>query len=416
MTFVGCGSGTVSTTVQSTTVNTETTTNETTTAEALSTVTTTNQINEIEGIDLNNLEYVRWFGRTLYNDTENLKYFYFTASGFEAAFYGTELKVILKASNYELNKQAYLVVFLDGEEDPTKAETLVLDEEEKEYTLASGLELGLHSVKLLKRSEASDSVVALKKVSTDGHFTEVSEPKNFKIQFIGDSTSVGYGNLGSLAELKTTANSDGLRAYAYLTGYLLDAKISIFSASGWGVSRGYNTGGSISETENIPNAFDYYAIDNTNKVFTEAGKWDHDNFVPDVIVVNIGVNDFNSAGYDVMNSLDRVDLEYQYYLDYTAFLVKLNNLYPDALIIAAFRFINVQSGLVDTTLEIINEANRLIGETKVHAFEVEAAGTLGNDYGCDYHSNIGTNKNIAQSLAEFINSLTGKEIIRTMID
>lgn len=72
MTFVGCGSGTVSTTVQSTTVNTETTTNETTTAEALSTVTTTNQINEIEGIDLNNLEYVRWFGRTLYNDTENL--------------------------------------------------------------------------------------------------------------------------------------------------------------------------------------------------------------------------------------------------------------------------------------------------------------------------------------------------------
>lgn len=416
--FIGCNAETsLSTAPTSLTTEIETITSETTTSNITTQTTISNQINKIEGTEMNNLEYVRWLGRTFYDETEELKYFYFTASGFEVAFYGTELKAIFKASNHdELNKQAYLVVLLDQEEDPTKGVTIILNQEEKEYTLAKGLEYGLHHIKVLKRSEASDSVVALRQVSTDGYFTEVSGEKTFKIQFIGDSTSVGYGNLGSLGEPKTTANSDGLRAYAYLTGYLLDAEISIFSSSGWGVSRGFNTNGIISETENIPNAFDYYAIDNTNKVYAQPGNWNHNNFVPDVIVVNLGVNDFNSAGYDIMNSLDRVDLEYRYWLDYTAFLVKLNNLYPDALIIVAFRFINVPSGLVETTLEVINEANRLIGETKIYAFEVEPAGTLGNDYGCDYHSNVGTNKNIAQSLAEYINSLTGREIKRTMID
>jgi hypothetical protein len=395
---------------------TELTTFETSTTHFPTQTTISTQNNKIEGTDMINLEYVHWLGRTYYDETEELKYFYFTASGFEVAFYGTELKVILKATNHdEINKQAHLVILLD-KEDPTKGETFILDQEEKEYTLASGLEYGFHEVKVLKRSEASDSVVALKQVTTDGYFTEVIADKSYKIQFIGDSTSVGYGNLGSLGEAKTTANSDGLRAYAYLTGYLLDAEISIFSASGWGVSRGFNTSGRISETENIPSAFDYYAIDNTNKVYREAGLWNHSDFVPDVIVVNLGVNDFNSAGYDIMNSLDRIDLEYRYWLDYTAFLVKLSNLYPDALIIVAFRFTNVQNGLVDTTLEVINEANRLTGATKIYAFEVEPAGTLGNDYGCDYHSNVGTNKNIAQSLAEYINSLTGREIVRTMID
>jgi len=53
-------------------------------------------INVLEGSQMNNHQYIRWLGRNYYNEVEEVKYFYFTASGFEVAFYGTELKAVLK--------------------------------------------------------------------------------------------------------------------------------------------------------------------------------------------------------------------------------------------------------------------------------------------------------------------------------
>ncbi len=376
-----------------------------------------NQVKVIEGSEMNNLEYIRWFGRNYFDQIENAKYFYFTASGFEIAFYGTELKATFLADNYEdLDKQAYLVVLLDNEADPTKGTTLVLDQAEAEYVLVEGLDYGYHTVKLLKRSEASDSNTALKQILTDGYFTNPPESKDFNIQFIAASSSTGYGNLGNLSDNKTTANSDGLRAFAYLTTYLLDAEISIFAASGWGVSRGYNTLGNISEIENIPKAFEYIAIDSSNTVFQAAGKWNQEDFIPDVIVVNLGTNDFNSSNYYAMGTLDKIDIEHRFWIDYTNFLVLLHQMYPNAYIIVAYGLMNESALLKDITLEIINEANLLIGETKVFSFEMEGAGTLDNPYGSNYHPNVKTSKNVANSLAEFISDLTGREIVREIFE
>ncbi len=376
-----------------------------------------NQTNILEGSEMNNLEYIRWLGRTYYDEVEEAKYFYFTASGFEIAFYGTELKVTLKASNYNnTGKQPYVVALVDGEEDPTQGTTFILNQEEAEYTIVSGLEYGYHTVKLLKRSEAIDSDTAVKAINTDGYFTTPPQAKSFSIQFIAASSSTGFGNLGTVNESKTSANSDGLRAFAYLTTFLLDSEISIFSASGWGVSRGWNTSGNISETQNIPNAFEYTAIDASNYVFTEGGKWDISNFVPDVIVVNLGTNDFNASNYRTMSTLDKLALEERFYNDYTDFLVLLNNMYPDAFIIVAYGLMNEQTLLEDITLEIINGANATIGETKVYAFEMEGAGTLGNPYGCSYHPNVQTSMNVAESLADFISSITGRAVVREMIE
>ncbi len=376
-----------------------------------------NQVNSLEAEEMNNVQYIRWMGRTYYNETEAVKYFYFTASGFEVAFYGTELKVTLKASNYSVSgKQPYLVAMLDGEEDPTKGTLFMVDSAEKEYTIYSGLEDGYHTVKILKRSEASDSNTALKNITTDGYFTFPPQPKSFRLEFIAASSSTGYGNLGSLALTKTTANSDGLRAFAYLTSFLLDSEISIFSASGWGVSRGYNTGGAISETQNIPNAYEYVAIDSSNTVFTLGGKWDTSNYVPDVVVVNLGTNDFNAANYSAMSQENKDLLVARFIQDYTDFLILLNNFYPNAKIIVAYGLMNEQANLEQPTLAVINQANLEIGSTVVYPFLMEGAGTLGNPYGSNYHPNVQTSMNVAEDLAALISSLTGRQIIREMID
>lgn len=370
----------------------------------------------LEGEDMNDFQFVRWLGRTYYNPMEELKYFYFTASGFELGFYGTELKVTLKATNYNVSgKQPYLVALIDGEEDPTKGTTIKLDKSESEYTIVTGLEEGFHTVKILKRSEASDSNTAVKNISTDGYFTQAPAPKSFRVQFIAASSSTGYGNLGSLSVAKSTDNSHGLLAFAYLTTYLLDADISIFSASGWGVSRGYNTGGAISTTQNIPAAYEYYAIDATNTVLTNAGEWNHSDFEPDVIVVNLGTNDFNASSYNSMSAENKLIMSNRFVTDYTAFLRVLNNTHPNAKIIVAYGLMGEQNTVGPFTIEAINNANNLIGETKVYPFIMQAAGTAPNPFGSNYHPNVGTSKIVAQDLAEFINEITGREIVRTMI-
>lgn len=372
--------------------------------------------NLLVGEDMNDFQFIRWIGRTYYNPLESAKYFFFTASGLEVGFYGTELKVSFKATNYNVTgKQAYLVALIDGEEDPTKGTTIVLNQASAEYTIVTGLEEGFHTVKILKRSEASDSNTAVTQIKTDGHFTNASLPKPFSVQFIAASSSTGYGNLGNLSVPKSTDNSHGLLAFAYLTTYLLDAEISIFSASGWGVSRGYNTGGAISATQNIPAAYEYYAINGSNSVYTEPGLWNDSDFEPDVIVVNLGTNDFNASNYNGMTAENKKIMSDKFVADYTAFLQVLNNTHPNAKIIVAYGLMGEALTVGPFTITAIENANTLIGETKVYPFIMEAAGTSPNPFGSNYHPNVGTSKNVAEDLAAFIHELTGREIVRTMI-
>jgi len=376
-----------------------------------------NQVNTLSEESLNDVNYVRWLGRTYYDSLTESHYFYFTASGFEVAFYGTELQATFLSTKYDdTSHQAYLVALVDGDEDPNDGITFVLDSREKTITLVSGLENGYHTVKLLKRSEAIDSDTSVTSIQTDGYFAQAPVAKDFKLQFIAASSSTGYGNLGSLSVAKSSANSDGLRAFAYLTAYMLDAEISIFSASGWGVTRGYNTSGQVSATQTIPAAYDYYAINASNYVFTSAGKWDQSDYVPDVVVVNLGTNDFNSSSYSGMSDEDKLVLSNLYIQEYTAFIQRLNNYYPDAVIIVAYGLMGEQVTLGGFTIQVVNNANELIGETKVYSFLMEAAGTNGNPYGSNYHPNVQTSMNVAEDLAYYISTLTGHSVVRQMID
>jgi hypothetical protein len=380
----------------------------------------------LEGETLDTTTNIRWIGRTYYDSAKSAQYFYFTASGFEVSFYGTELKVTLTATRYASTTQrAYLVVLVDGEEDPTKApiaqsdptksRTIILGQSEATFTLVSGLTLGHHTVKLLKRSEASDSDTAVKKIETDGYFDPAPQGANFKIQYIAASSSTGYGNLGNISTAKTTANSDGLRGFAYLTSYLLGAETNIFAASGWGVTRGWNTGGQLNATQNIPAAYEYYAINDSNTVFTTPGQWDHSDYVPNVLVVNLGTNDFNASGYNGMTAEQKTALENKFIEDYTMFLRTLHSTHPAAVIIVAYGLMGDALTVGPFTLTAIANANTAIGSTICYPFLMEAAGAQ-SAYGSNGHPNVQTSMNVAEDLAALITSLTGRQPVRTMIE
>lgn len=374
-----------------------------------------NRTNNLSGSDLEDYRYMNWTGRTYYDETQEIVSFYYTASGFEVGFYGTSLQATFVASNTStVSKRPHLVIFIDGTEHPNAGTTIVLDQAEKTVTLASGLEEGYHRVKVLKRSEAIDSNTALKNISTDGYFAEPAPDKALKFQFIAASSSTGFGNLAaSSSEAKSTQNSNGLLGFAYLASYMMNAECAIVAASGWGVSRGYNTpGGAISTVENIPNAYDYVAINASNRVLTELGRWDHTQDSPDVIVVNLGSNDFNASGYSSMSDEDKALLRDRFVQDYSFFLEKLHNYHPNAVIIVAYGLMGESMTLEPVTLQVVQNLNEITD--CVHAFKMESAGAY-YPYGSSSHPTVGTHVNVANALVDYIVELTDFTIQRPRV-
>ncbi|MFA5007556.1 MAG: SGNH/GDSL hydrolase family protein [Candidatus Izemoplasmatales bacterium] len=362
---------------------------------------------------MNDFRYITWIGRTRYDDLSKTHAMFYTASGFEVGFYGTGVTAVFTAQNTDiLSKRPHLVIFVDGEENPYAGSVVRLSSATQTVTLVSGLTEGYHTVKVLKRSEALEGDIALKSISTDGRFASPDETKDFKILYIGDSSMTGYGNLAtSVGTAKTTSNSDGLLDFAYLSAYIHDAAFSIVASSGWGVSRGWNTpGGAIDEVENMANAFDYLAIDGTNKVRTDWGRYDTTDFVPDVVVITLGTNDFNAPYYDTMTDADKTALRDRFVADYVAFLVHLNDVYPNVPIIVGYGIMADSWRIGASCRAVVAQANAVLGG-RVHELEMVAAGTS-YPFGSDYHPQAGTHIAAADQLANLIETVTGHERVR----
>lgn len=220
---------------------------------------------------------VRFFGRTLTRD--GVWYFDMTGAGFEAHFSGTGLEAKLTTDKpLSISERAFLTVLIDGEE----AQHFPLKGKNHWYSLARGLSPGEHTVRLVKRSEARHSVAGALELSVENGelLPPVPSGRSRKIEFIGDSITCGYGNTVSDLALKFfTADEDGLATYAALTAQALNAEYHTVCASGWAVRKSPYGGC-------LPGV--YCKTDGFN--FDE--NWDFSRFQPDLVVINLGTNDY----------------------------------------------------------------------------------------------------------------------------
>ncbi|MCF7932004.1 MAG: hypothetical protein K9K93_02435 [Acholeplasmataceae bacterium] len=355
-------------------------------------------ISMIEDAFLTDDIHIRWFGRTYYDDSIDANYFYFTASGFEATFYGTSLEATFVATNTTIEgKRPHLVVYVDGETDPRGTSLLVLDQTIGTYVLAEGLDPGIHTVKVLKRSESIDSMTALSRLSTDGHFEVAALLKDHKIEVIAASSSAGFGNLAANTGVpKTTANSDGLRSYATLAAHMLDAEINIFSASGWPLVKGPWTG-----DNNIPLAYDFV------NVYSDK-PWNHDRFVPDVIVINLGTNDWS-----YINALSAIDKEAAletFIQSYVNFIETLNDLHPEARIVIVYGLMN-ETHIFDETLEVFTRATAQMPDLSINYIQLPGANQT-DGIGSSSHPGLLTHIKAADQLANAISEWMTWPIVR----
>lgn len=249
-------------------------------------------------------EYVNLFGRN-YEEDGGMKFDH-VAAGVEVAIYGESF-----SADVTLSGDCYVHVFVDGNTEGTfkKLET------KENFSFASGLSAGLHRIRVLKSSELVDGTFTLKNLSSE-QFLTAPEKSDYKIEFIGDSLTTGYGAMGKTVDARTTENSDVCKGFAFLAAQELGVDFSFVALHGICVNAHiYQPDYKMSTMYPVVSPF-----------HTE--EYDFDDGV-DMVVLSLGSND---AGYIDQNS----GYASEFSSDYYDFLSYIREKRPNAKIVCTY--------------------------------------------------------------------------------
>jgi lysophospholipase L1-like esterase len=301
-----------------------------------------------------------------------------------ATFEGTGLDAKIKDEGTN-----FFSLVLDG----GPALTLSTSRAREDYELASGLLPGRHTVVVTKRTEATVGTVQLLALAArDGALVPTTEPFTRRIEYVGDSITCGYGNLGANATCPfTPATEDETLAYGAIAGRELGAEVRAIAYSGIGIYRNYEG----STVDQMPVLFE-------RTLAKETGRWLFETPEPDVVVINLGANDF--AKGDPGEPFARA---------YVAFLGQLRDHYPSAHVICALSPMvydappeHRERTIVAAVLHKAVSDRAAAGDKRIHYFEFEPP-KPGEGFGCDFHPSLLTHRTMATALVAEIRALTG---------
>ena len=186
---------------------------------------------------------------------------------------------VRKLSSSAKDGGLYFTIVVDGQKQPRDYCHISAVGETK-VKLASDLPAGKHTFAIYRQSEHSFGEVGVCALSFDGKMLKKPADKNLYIEFIGDSISCGFGNLGNNGQGDGAALwSDGTQAYTYLTAQALGADWSNVAWSGLGCKYGYSS----------TTMQDVYPAQRYN--YDQKTPYDFSQRKPNVIVLALGTND-----------------------------------------------------------------------------------------------------------------------------
>lgn len=154
----------------------------------------------------------------------------------------------------------------------------------------------VHSYKLIKITESNPGEVCVHAVALDGtgSFKEKPATPARRLEFIGDSFSVGYGNEGSNLNPDDDVfeKTDASKSYAYLLAEGFKADLQVNAVSGRGLVRNYDNIVPEWTLERLYN----FVVPGSAATTPDAPLWDLSWYDPQVIVLFIGINDFQGEG------------------------------------------------------------------------------------------------------------------------
>jgi lysophospholipase L1-like esterase len=259
----------------------------------------------------------------------------------------------------------------------------------QEYRI-SGLKPGIHHIRLDDLSEHQDRRAhfwgfraSLKAAAQPG------APLR-KIEFIGDSITVGYGDTSgkrecSLEEVART--TDTSQAFATLVAAHYGADYQMNAISGRGIVRNYD--GSPADT--LPAAYPYALFND------RLDRYEGKNWHPQIIVIGLGANDFSTPLHDGEKWKTREELQADYEETYVTFIKTLRARNPEAFFIL-LAFDVFQDREVES--EIGKVINRLQEEGEHRIAFLRMAGL--NLGGCNSHPDTGDHQKMSNELIAFI--------------
>ncbi|MBN2341726.1 MAG: hypothetical protein JXX29_09440 [Deltaproteobacteria bacterium] len=318
-------------------------------------------------------------------------------------FTGSRLHVLLEDSAHRQSPETtnYFNVIVDNQK-PIRMKTTPA---EQTYVLAHNLSPGEHEVVLFKRSESShgDDLNVGKvtihgfRIDADADLLQVPK-KRWRMEFIGDSITCGYGNEFSspnpVNDHFTTLNSNAYMAWGAIAARKLDADYMSVAYSGRGVVRNY--GGHDSPT--IPDIYLQTLPDDP-----KAAPWQPANYIPHIVVINLGTNDF-SEGLPPGPAID--DLQKRYGERYQSFVMELQGYYPQATFVIAFGPMLSDSFPPEYQAlhRVRTELTRMVNELRSTGMEIHLLELTPQQppFGEDFHPTVATHQRMAKKLVRFL--------------
>jgi lysophospholipase L1-like esterase len=331
-------------------------------------------------------DYLIWHGRKM-EDEKGIHFFY-TASGFSFKFTGSKIVATFESSFEEFNKRPFIVIDVKS---VNHKHTYVMDLKHGKQTIEClDLPHDTYEVDVRKRSESLMSKTILNEISTDGTFlypTSVND--QLKIEWIGDSSTCGYGNLStSVDEPFTTESEDGLQTFASIASNILDANYQIVAVSGIGLYKSFYAQVTLPKI--------YCQIDIHKNI-----PYDF-SFNPDLIVINLGTNDHSYMKFLEHQSLAH---EQRTFKDvYKSFIndIFLNHFGAQVLLISQ----GERHHLVDHAIE---QVYLEMSYHKLHHLRVSKVMTE-DGIGGQFHPTIKTHQRWGQEVAVKIKQILNYEV------
>lgn len=309
---------------------------------------------------------VHWIGR--YSEDGTTKRFGWSGVGFVVRFDGTGASVSMD------DAAGWWTVVVDGEVQPP----LQTSGGQQSYSLATGLPAGEHTIEAYRRTEGSFGASVIGEVTLEG---ELLPPPGVsrRIEVIGDSITCGYGNEGPDKFCSFTADTENnYLAYGSIAARLVGAEIVTVAWSGKGII--YNYGNDTFEP--LPQVYDRIVAGEPDAL------WDF-SWQPDVVVINLGTNDFSTDGDPSEND---------YVSNYVAFLEHLREVYPDALLMPISPMLGGDElVMVEGYIQSAIDMRMAAGDTNLGTANVNVD-PIG--WGCDYHPSVATHQAMGELLAD----------------
>ncbi|MEU7663470.1 RICIN domain-containing protein [Streptomyces lincolnensis] len=301
---------------------------------------------------------------------------------FEGRVRGTGVGIVLNDSAADYDVQ------VDG----TTVATLVTPGNTTHWI--NGLSNSTHTVRLVKRNDTPGNTSAFGGFVAAPGGAVLGKPaaRSRQIEFVGDSLTVGYGNLSTSRtctadQLKRTTNSDV--SYGALTARRLNADYQINGYSGLGMVRNYD-GGRPDVTYRT--FYDRALLNVPGDVWQNPGTWR-----PQVVVVNLGTNDFSTA-IKPGEPWTPDNFAAAYRSAYNDFVQKLRTRYgADTTIVAVGA--GQYAGHVQQVVKSRNDA----GDSRVRYWFLDDSGL--DFLGCDWHYSAHDDRVISDRLTSFITGL-----------